>query len=904
MTDNSNSRTSLLNYYDIFFDFESGNFEAVQNRNAAYTLNIVPFLNLMSDPKFGISFGEVLLHEDDPEILGVDVEFRIHHPFPGLGQYTAYDLMGVLVCDSAGTLDYNSLTLPVRGESTFMKNPDGYTRWFNPTEFTSGLIFGYEPGGWQTYTGDSLLNPYKYYCKGLGKADDSFEHLISSENNEGIFESGLGRMMELEFPMGEGQGILFGYAVMVAWEDCGPDGPFYPFHHTEAVACNIEITPCLYWDGIISGGKLVADIDLFAWEQQPSKIIIESSVLNNPVEFDATASGQPGGENYSTYHVEIPADPFEGTEGHEFWVIAEYSDFDYKNGLEGISSPDDPLAAFFNFDLPVLDESIAWIAVETPSGGEFWNPTESHEITWTSEWVEGTVRVEYSQDNFATDINVISSDEENDGSYLWTDIPYDPSDKVRIRVSSTDDPGVCGISNPFTISRGTITVVSPNGGEKLYPGDVEEIAWDSEFLPGMVKLEFSRDNFDLDCHLISDDEENDGSFLWTVPDMPSNTVYVRITSNTDPLVSDKSDNFFSICGLLPGMVENFSASDGSDALGQREVRLTWDPVPGCVEFYDIECLNWIWYDGWEPPDSPEYFASGHWVWELIHSEPGTSSGWLDTDARFSSGSYPIEYRISARNPYGSSSAFTDDTGFPILRDMKIAFWCWAEDENGTNAVTTWERAMNQYGWLNTFWNVYGINFVCQNADHEFLWVTNPAYKELTGTEPYYQHVNHGKFDPVYGDCFNVYYNETRNGQTRGAWCWFQCIPEYHTSTNIFVLFVGQPWDPPCEMLMPHEFGHGLGRMLDQYALDKNRDGIVEPGDTCLVDQMNLLCWPEPWYPFCDDEACYPQVGDPPTPKNLMWYGWLDSVTNYDLYDTQYGWVDAWVSTYEENFPYP
>ena len=897
------SRTGLLGYFDIYFDFDRLTFEAVPNRNAAYTLNIVPFLNLMGDPLFGITFGDVVLHEDDPDFLGADVEFRIHHPFPGLQQYNAYDLMGVLICDSSMSLAYNGLAYPVKGQNTFMKNPDGYTRWFNPTEFTSGLIFGYEPGGFQTCAGNSVLNPYKYYCQGLGKDENAFDHLISPENYDGFFTSGLGRTMELEFPMSDGHGILFGYAVMVAWEDLGPDGPFHPYHHPEALACRADVAPVLYWDGNKSGGKLVADIDLFSWISQPSNIIIESTVLDNPVELNAPSLGSPGGDHYSTYHVEIPADPFMGN-SQEFWVIAEYSDLDYKNGLEDIPSPDDPLASFFRFDLPILDESIAWIAVETPSGGEVWNPTESHEITWTSEWVEGTVRIEYSKDNFASDINVISSDEENDGSYLWTDIPYDPSDTVRIRVSSTGDPGVCGISNPFTISSGTITVVSPNGGEKWYPGEVEEIAWDSEILPGTVKLEFSRDNFDLDCHLISDDEENDGSFLWTVPDMPSNTVYVRITSNTDPLVSDKSDNFFSICGLLPGMVENFSASDGGDTLGQREVRLTWDPAPGCVDFYDIERLDWIWYNDWSPPDSPEGFASGYWDWQLVHSEPATSQGWLDTDARYSSEVYPIRYRISARNQNGSSFVYSEDTGYPVMRNLKIAFWCWAEDQDGTNSATTWQRAMDDYTWLNDFWNDYGLNFVSQNPDHDFLWVTNPVYKALNGSEPYYQHVNSGKFDPVYGTCFNVYYNESWNGKTRGGWCWFQCVPELHTSTNIFVLIVGEPWDPPCEMLLPHEFGHGLGRMLDQYALDKNRDLKVEPEDTCLVDQMNLICWPEDWYPFCDDAACYPQIGDPPNPKNLMWYGWLDSIDNYELYGSQYGWVDAWVSAYGVNFPWP
>ncbi|MCK4719004.1 hypothetical protein KAU08_00020, partial [bacterium] len=71
------TNTFLMGYYDIYFDIEAGTFEAVEDRTASYTVNVVPFLNLMVAPPNGITFSSIVLHEDDPTFLGVDVEFHI-----------------------------------------------------------------------------------------------------------------------------------------------------------------------------------------------------------------------------------------------------------------------------------------------------------------------------------------------------------------------------------------------------------------------------------------------------------------------------------------------------------------------------------------------------------------------------------------------------------------------------------------------------------------------------------------------------------------------------------------------------------------------------------------------------------------------------------------------------------
>jgi len=212
------TNTFLMGYYDVIFSFETRTFEVLENRTAQWTLNIVPFMNQIPIPQFGVQFDNIVIYEDDPEVWGVDVDFKLFHPMPGLPQYDIYDVLCVLICDSSGSIEYNDLDIPVERDDTFMKNPDGYTRWFNPTEFTVDNMVGYAAGGFQNYAGNATLNPYKYYSMGLDTDDDAFDFLASANNHAGIFSTGLGRRMELVFPLVPVPSVKFGYAVVAAWE--------------------------------------------------------------------------------------------------------------------------------------------------------------------------------------------------------------------------------------------------------------------------------------------------------------------------------------------------------------------------------------------------------------------------------------------------------------------------------------------------------------------------------------------------------------------------------------------------------------------------------------------------------------------------------------------------------------
>lgn len=126
------------------------------------------------------------------------------------------------------------------------------------------------------------------------------------------------------------------------------------------------------------------------------------------------------------------------------------------NGMDGIKRVDpivNPLAGLFTlnefatYQLFSIDVGTGeMITIISPNGGESWSVGSGHEITWNPAGYPGTVFIEYSKDNFVSDIHSIATGEANDGSYMWASIPDDPSTTVRVRVSLTSNPNIQGTS--------------------------------------------------------------------------------------------------------------------------------------------------------------------------------------------------------------------------------------------------------------------------------------------------------------------------------------------------------------------------------------------------------------------------------------------------------------------------
>jgi hypothetical protein len=132
----------------------------------------------------------------------------LKHPFPGLGQYNGFDVMGVFMHNGSATLGYDNLTYSdgSGSDEALLLNPDGYTRWYNYSEFdgTGPQLLRFWSGKLSNLPAPTaMLNPYKLFADGLLTDDDYYTWISASSNaaNRNIFSAGQvnSRRYELKF---------------------------------------------------------------------------------------------------------------------------------------------------------------------------------------------------------------------------------------------------------------------------------------------------------------------------------------------------------------------------------------------------------------------------------------------------------------------------------------------------------------------------------------------------------------------------------------------------------------------------------------------------------------------------------------------------------------------------------
>lgn len=269
--------TRFWGVWDINVDAVSGEVEIAPLRQADFTCNVVRFLQ----PPLGSANG--LTVEIDPSsdfAKGqVVADVTLTHPFPGIDFYTGFDVRGVVTGNGIiPGIDDPDLRYAGNNDLKLL-NADGYTRWFNPGEFTTyGKIFGFTEGKKGTPASDftANLNGYKYFCEYLGM-DDNVETFFSDNsclNPRGLFRSGAAqtRRYILQFPVIDGDPVFrFQYAVLASWvpplkqpPTAIPDDFPLSANCAEAYACSFDdMSEMYYVNKYDNGGTLKLKVRVF-----------------------------------------------------------------------------------------------------------------------------------------------------------------------------------------------------------------------------------------------------------------------------------------------------------------------------------------------------------------------------------------------------------------------------------------------------------------------------------------------------------------------------------------------------------------------------------------------------------------------------------------------------------------
>ena len=267
-----------LGCWSVILDKANMSVEIEPWRNADIHLNLTQiFVNTMG---LGIA---VVPAESDPANGLFAFDFTLTHPIPLHPEFTAFDVKGIVM--APGTLAVDGVVFSDLDE-TQLVNADGYTRWWNPTEFTQPGIFGYTDGLITNTTAASLtatINPYKVFADALGPTDGLSAipgGSLSSPEGRLLFSAGVNntRRYLVQFPMTPDPEIVFGYVIDGSWAEPFPNPPVnvpddFPMAANQPEAYYVlshQTFNTLYYDteSGTGGGRLGLQANVYDWQGQ------------------------------------------------------------------------------------------------------------------------------------------------------------------------------------------------------------------------------------------------------------------------------------------------------------------------------------------------------------------------------------------------------------------------------------------------------------------------------------------------------------------------------------------------------------------------------------------------------------------------------------------------------------
>ena len=295
--------TACFGLWQVTIDPVTGTGDIVQLRNAAKILNVLGFMEPPALTSMDLDWGDMVIA--DPLI---DVGVILSHPFPGLDEFSGFDVRGVCFGPK-------------------ITNADGLTVIPSP-EYFAGVPFGYQdgmlgaPDSYGNYDG---LAGYKYFCEGIGEDEvlSDFFSVPANLADRGLFTSNTSvqRNYNMDWS-GTGYGFLvFNYAIYANFDWPTGSAPWdvddwdiTSANSAEAFCISTtELANTLYYAGTSGGGAISLQLEIWDWQGDISNVTIESVEpgIVTQVGYDVDLGVFPGGHSYGYEFYAVAASPTE-----------------------------------------------------------------------------------------------------------------------------------------------------------------------------------------------------------------------------------------------------------------------------------------------------------------------------------------------------------------------------------------------------------------------------------------------------------------------------------------------------------------------------------------------------------------------------------------------------------------
>jgi hypothetical protein len=252
------------------------------------------------------------------------------------------------------------------------------------------------------------------------------------------------------------------------------------------------------------------------------------------------------------------------------------------------------------------------LTLTMPNGGETWYVGGSDTVRWTSENYSGNITIALNFSYPGGYWQNIITNTPNDGAQPWT-VTIPTTTHARIRAVASSNPSMGDTSDAdFTITDGNpyVGVSSPNGGESWFVGDPHNITWTSGGVSGNIKIELNRNYPHGSWLTLFASTTNDGTEPWTVTSPLTSNARIRVSSVSQPTITDMSDANFTIGQDNPPVILHDPKDDGEpgDVLFVAGVV---DELPGATAYLFWRELGQSIYDSTQmnPTGNPNEYAA-------------------------------------------------------------------------------------------------------------------------------------------------------------------------------------------------------------------------------------------------------------------------------------------------------
>jgi photosystem II stability/assembly factor-like uncharacterized protein len=311
------------------------------------------------------------------------------------------------------------------------------------------------------------------------------------------------------------------------------------------------------------------------------------------------------------------------------------------------------------------------------------------------------------------------------------------SSNCKIEVRESTNPAIKDESNSsFTINSNssTITITQPNGGEQISGGLNYTVQWNSSFVSGYFKVQFSSNNGST-WTTLSNNINNSGYYNWLVPNQNLNNCLIKVNDVNDTTIFDVSNANFSINETNPS-VTNVVPNGGETLAVGNYAAITWNSVMvpavdilfsddgGVTYTMVISNLNNINYYNWLVPNA----ISNNCLIKVRAAGNNTIFDVSDADFNIIAGNPSI----TLVNPNGGEN-FLGNTPNNVIQWTGTGIGGAIKIEYSSDAGATWNTIINSFAAVNNIYNWFTPNIVSNQCLVRVSSVSNPTVSDVSDT---------------------------------------------------------------------------------------------------------------------------------------------------------------------------